>query len=255
MATLTYDPTEYQEGEFSAEEQESLEIGEQLAAEQEQLLAGKFKDAQDLENAYIELQKKLGDPEARSTEQEQPTEEVEEEEDDEESEEISDFLERLWEESQTEEYSEETIKKLSEMEPVQLAEMYLDYRNNQQTETLSDEDVSALKDVAGGEQEYANMVTWAANNMTEDEVELYDAVMEKGDPAACFFAVQALKYRYQDANGYEGELLTGSAPRNQADVFRSQAEVVRAMSDPRYDSDPAYRQDVFNKLERSELNY
>ena len=31
MATLTYDPTEPQEGEFSKEEQEAIEEGEQLA--------------------------------------------------------------------------------------------------------------------------------------------------------------------------------------------------------------------------------
>ena len=62
MATLTYDPTETQEGEFSEEEQESIKVGEALEEQQQQLLAGKFKDAEDLESAYIELQKKLGDP-------------------------------------------------------------------------------------------------------------------------------------------------------------------------------------------------
>ena len=55
--------------------------------------------------------------------------------------------------------------------------------------------------------------------------------------------------------GFEGEMATGRAPRQQADVFRSQAEVVEAMSDPRYDRDPAYRQDVFEKLGRSNIDY
>ena len=35
-------------------------------------------------------------------------------------------------------------------------------------------------------------------------------------------------------------MVTGRAPRQTVDVFRSQAEVVAAMSDPRYDRDPAY---------------
>ena len=59
MATLTYDPSETQEGELTEEEQNSLEVGEKMQAEQEQLLAGKFKNAEDLEKSYIELQKKL----------------------------------------------------------------------------------------------------------------------------------------------------------------------------------------------------
>ena len=61
MATLTYDPTPADQPEFNEQEQEALAIGEQAQAEQEQLLAGKYKDAEALEQAYIELQKKLGE--------------------------------------------------------------------------------------------------------------------------------------------------------------------------------------------------
>jgi len=50
-------------------------------------------------------------------------------------------------------------------------------------------------------------------------------------------------------------LFSGKAAAQQADVFRSQAEVVRAMADPRYDNDPAYRNDVFEKLERSNIQF
>jgi hypothetical protein len=68
-------------------------------------------------------------------------------------------------------------------------------------------------------------------------------------------AVAGLKAEYEKQNGFEGQMLTGKAAQPQADVFRSQQEVVQAMSDPRYDRDPAYRQDVFAKLERSNINY
>ena len=50
-------------------------------------------------------------------------------------------------------------------------------------------------------------------------------------------------------------MLTGKGAPTKADVFRSQAEVVRAMQDPRYDSDPAYRNDVMMKLERSDIEF
>jgi hypothetical protein len=50
-------------------------------------------------------------------------------------------------------------------------------------------------------------------------------------------------------------MLTGKAPVNTGDVYRSQAEVVRAMKDSKYENDPAYRQDIYEKLERSNLNF
>ena len=60
--TYSYDNTPETEV-LSAEEQDSLQVGEQLVAEQEQLLAGKYKNTEDLEAAYLSLQKKLGQQE------------------------------------------------------------------------------------------------------------------------------------------------------------------------------------------------
>ena len=50
-------------------------------------------------------------------------------------------------------------------------------------------------------------------------------------------------------------MLQGKAPSNSRDVFRSQAELVAAMSDPRYESDEAYRADVVEKLDRSDVKF
>ena len=120
---------------------------------------------------------------------------------------------------------------------------------------LTDEDIEALQDMAGGEQEYQQMLSWASDNLSDSEIDMYDSVMDSGDPAACFFAVQALMARYGDSTGVDGELLTGMSPTSVAQGFRSQAELVQAMSDPRYESDPAYRSDVINKLENSDLEF
>ena len=84
---------------------------------------------------------------------------------------------------------------------------------------------------------------------------MYDAVMEQGNPLACFFAVQALKYRYDDASGVDGQMITGKAPSTRGDQFKSQAQVVEAMSNPKYDKDPAYRREIMEKLERSDLQF
>jgi len=260
MTTLTYNPNEAPEGELTAEEQESLAIGEQALSAQEELLAGKFRDAEELEQAYIELQKKFSsrDPnEQQQVEEPVAEEQVEEEEGVEPSDNI---LDTLWVEGLNGEFSEDTINSLQQMNPTDLAKMYLEYRmqaerNTVQTEDITETDLSNLRNIAGGDDSYSDMMRWAGESLSPKEIEMYDAVMDNGDINAMSFAVQALFSRYQDANGIEGELLTGKPASTQKDVFRSQAEVVRAMADPRYDTDPAYRQDVYAKLERSTLDY
>ena len=137
--------------------------------------------------------------------------------------------------------------------------MHLKYREQVEKQNaskeMSDADIAQLKTIAGGDREYDNMIKWADNNLNEQEVKMFDTVMEKGDPLAAFFAVRSLAYRYQDAQGYEGKMLTGTAPKADGSQFRSQAEVVKAMSDPRYERDPAYRQDIMETLERSNVNF
>ena len=126
---------------------------------------------------------------------------------------------------------------------------------NKEGPALTEDTVKELKEVAGGEKNYADMMQWATSNLSDKEVEMYDAVMDQGNPLASFFAVQALKYRFDDARGVDGRMIQGKASTNKGTVFRSQAEVVRAMSDPKYENDPAYRQDIYDKLERSKINF
>jgi len=249
--TLTVDTTPDTEV-LTADEQDSLEVGEKMMEAQDNLLAGKYKDARELEKAYIELQGKLGES---KEEKEEPTQELEIEKEEEKSEEPDvSFLDRLWDEAQNE-FTDETIQELKGMNPQDLAKMHLDYRSKNQQPQITDAQVKQLKDVAGGESEYQSMMSWASDNLQKNEVDMYDRVMENGDPTACYFAIQALKYRFDDASGVEGEMLTGKAPTNKGDQFKSQAQVVEAMNDPKYDNDPAYRREVMEKLERSDIKF
>ena len=253
MATLTYNPAEQQEGEFTPEEQENIKVGEALEEQQNDLLAGKFKDAEDLEKGYIELQKKLGEQKGEAEEQ-QEVETVEDTEENKESEVDVAFLDKIWDEA-NDEFSQDTLKELEGMKPQDLAQMHLEYRAKTQPTPLNDEAVNSLQGVAGGKEGYDTMIEWAQQNLQEQEIKMYDTVMDRGDPLACFFAVQALKNRFDDASGVDGEMLTGKAPTNKGNVYRSQAEVVRAMKDPKYENDPAYRSDVYSKLERSNIEF
>ena len=258
MATLTYDPSEAQEGELSAEEQDSLKVGEALAEQEDKKLAGKFEDAEALEKAYIELQSKLGEPkEEKAPVKEEKTEAKEEVKETKEEEPDYEFLDKLWEESKNEKYSDDLLDKLNDMKPADVAQLYLNYRSGVDTEPqeLTQEQATELQKSVGGEKQYNTMLQWASNNFDEAEISRYDKVMESGDPDAAYFAVQALAAKYNDGVGVEGKMLTGKPAKAEGDNFRSQAEVVRAMSDPRYESDPAYRQDIYDKLERSNLQF
>lgn len=243
---------ENSQGELNADEQESLQIGEEMEQQQETMLAGKYKNAEELEAAYIELQKKLGAPKD-SGETEETTESEEESE---ETSADSSLFDRLYEESKGE-FSEETLKQIAEAKPQDLAKMYLDYRynNTQEKSTISEADAGSLKNSVGGEESYSKMLEWATDNLSEQEISMYDSVMDAGNTGAAYFAMQALSYRYKDSVGVEGNLLQGKAAANNTRGFKSQAEVVTAMQDPRYDRDPAYRQEVMAKLESSNVNF
>lgn len=259
MATLTYDPSDDPQMLEADEvrDAESLEIGERLEQEQQDLLAGKFRDASELEQAYIELQKKLG------SRDEQPTEEEPQEEEQPKEEEVDATIALLTDASaeydKNGELSAETMEAFSKMSSQELVEAYMRYQSTQErsapAQELSNAEVNQIKNAVGGEAAYEQLVGWAADNFTSQEIEAFDSVVESGNIGAINLALQALYYRYTDAMGFEGDTIQGKPAKAQADVFRSQAEVVRAMSDPRYESDPAYRQDVFDKLERSELNF
>ena len=231
---------------LSEEEKDSLQVGEKMEQAQEQLLAGKYKNAEELEKGYLELQQKLSSN--------QPAEKAEPEQTEESAE--PSILDRIWEESTSQaEFSPELTEEISKMSSTELANMYLDYRQaNEGAEPARDfsqEEIQQLQGVVGGEKNYTNMIDWAQKTLNETEVNMFDAVMAKGDPLAAFFAVRSLAYAYNDAVGYDGNVVQGKAPKQNTDQFRSQQELIQAMSDSRYENDPAYRQDVMDKLTRS----
>ena len=259
--TLTYDPTELPEGELSAEELDSLQVGEQLAQEQEELLAGKYRNAEELEAAYIELQKKLGSqdaPDKEETEVDDTTEEPDVE--------VTPGV-ALIQEASDEYYSNggqlspETLAKFGEMSSQELVQAYMQLQAQQpqqdyaEVADLTQSEVNVIQNSVGGEAAYQNLVNWAGENLPADYVQAFDNVVESGNLQAIQLAVAGLRSEYENQVGYEGRLLSGKAANTAADVFRSQAEVVRAMNDPRYENDPAYRQDVFEKLDRSSIQY
>ena len=224
--------------------------------------AGKFKSAEDLEKAYLEFQKKLGQKEEGveddSTSDSAPDsapDSTPEEEQSPVSKRV-DFLKEASDEyySNDNELKPETIQKLKEMPSEELIEAYLELQKNNpvaKAQPLSDDAAKTIVDSVGGQDAYNDTLAWASDNLKPEEVAAYDNVVNSGNKDAIFFAVQALNQRYKDSVGFEGQQISGRAPKSTVKGFRSNAELANAISDPRYRNDPAYRYDIEQKLAAS----
>ncbi len=160
------------------------------------------------------------------------------------------------------ELSEETMAKFTEMSSQDLVQAYMEMQQNapepaqEEAPDLTDAEVNQIKNIVGGEAEYDKVVEWAGKSLTEAQLEAYDSIIAAGNMEAIALMVNGLKAQYDTDNGYEGRMLSGkSADSGKGDVFRSQQEVVEAIADPRYDRDSAYRNDVLEKLERSDVTF
>ena len=251
---LTYDPTPADAPEFTEDEQNSLEVAEKLGQEENELLAGKYRNAEELEQAYLELQKKLGsDAEDSET---TTTEETEEEWSDG-AQVIADASEEYF--SNDGKLSAETMQKFTEMSSTDLVNAYMEIQKNApapqgEADDLTDAEMNTVYNSAGGEAEYNKLTSWASQNLAENKLDAFNNIVNQGDATAIQIAVAGLRSEYESQEGYEGRMLQGKGART-TDAFRSQAEVVAAMGDPRYERDEAYRQDVYDKLERSNIAF
>ena len=246
---ISMDESQADAPELNADEQESLAIGEQMQADEGQLLAGKYNSVADLERGYLEAQKMLGNRDSDESEEQESSEEVEYEESP-----STEFLNAAAAEWNTNgELSEETMSSLVEMSSEDLVAAYIESQANQQAAgvELDASQVRSIQDTVGGEAEYEALVGWAGENLAEESIAGFDALIESGNQAAIELAVAGLYSMYEAQNGSDGQMISGKAPTSNGETFRSQAEVVEAMSDPRYDRDPAYRDEVIAKLERS----
>ena len=254
---LTYDPTPADAPEFTPEEQEALEVADKLGQEESDLYAGKYENAEQLEQAYLELQKKLG-----SNDEDTETDTLDNDEVEEEWSEGASLIADASNEFYANEgsLSSETMQKFGEMSSQDLVEAFMEIQRNNPdvgnapTPDLTDAQMNTIYNSAGGESEYNKLTAWAAENVSDDKLDAFNNLIDRGEPLAIQIAVAGLRSEYESQEGYEGRMLQGKAGRA-TDAFRSQAEVVAAMSDPRYDRDEAYRQDVYNKLERSNVAF
>ena len=279
--TISYDPSNDPQAiaEAEARDGENLAVGEKMVEEQSALLAGKYKDAEELEKAYIELQQKMGEGQTSQPDSDNweavpgnsgygedgsvdydAVEEV-----------YGENLAAVFEDANLDPWqiskhfhanngtiTPEMYQSLQDAGlPKNAVDSYLAGRASEMGYTgggdgLDQNYVNEMYNLAGGKASYDSMTDWAAQNLSQEDIQAFDEVTNTGNKAAVRFAVKALLGQYEDAQGRQPELVTGRNARA-GDTYRSMAEVVRDMESPKYEKDEAYRYDVQRKLERSNL--
>jgi len=229
-------PPETQE----VEEEQTEETPEDNSDNQEETpdwLPDKFKSPEELAKAYSELEKKLGGKSEETEEvPQEPTAELD----------YDSMAKEYWDEGGLSE------KRYSELEAQGIPKKLVDGYLAGQQAILNSVQTQVFNEV-GGEAQYQEMMTWAQDNLTTQEVAIFDQSVNTNDLDQTLYAVKGLHARYASENGVEPRLIQGDATPSSSGAYASAAEVKRDMADPRYSKDPAFRKKVENKLSKSNV--
>jgi hypothetical protein len=233
--------------EIRTEETTAENPVEQQSAEK---ILGKFETQEDLIKSYQELEKKLGSTgeTAEPKEEKSSTLEIDA------AEQVvanagldmSQLQEQYDSNGTLDETSFEALEKAGI--PKSYVEAFI-----QGQEALSNQLQTTIKSEVGGDESYAELMSWAKDALNPAEITAYNNVVNSRDLEAVKLAVIGLKARYENLNGVEPTLTAGRASTTGANRYNSWAQVTAAMKDARYESDSAFRAEVQDKISRSNL--
>ena len=219
-------------------------VVEDVTPEDNDIVEDKFGgDYAKLKESYDNLEKKLGAPREPKDQDLEISKDLE----------VPEGLDMT---ALTEEYtangelSDKSYKSLQKAGiPKEMADQYIAGQK-----ALGEQIGNTVKNSVGGAEEYSSMVEWAKVNMTQVELDAYNSAVNSGDINIAKMAAKGLRSDYIDSVGKEGKTYGGKSPESYdaKDVFRSNAELTAAMKDKRYETDPAFRNDVMEKLSRSD---
>ena len=249
-----------------------------LEKDENGLILGKFKSVEDLANSYKELQGKLGqttneEPAAESTtesnQEETKADDTPKPETDFNAAEVygeglantlqeagidaQDIATRFQESG---EISEDDYSKLKDVGFSKgVIDSYLAGIKAQSSNAVevADSQIKAIQDSVGGAEQYGKLTAWAVENLPSDQVQAFNALTETGNAASIQLAVNGIQSQYNNAMGKEPSLVTGKAGQSAVSPYRSTAEVVTAMRDPRYGKDVSYTENVQRRLADSNV--
>jgi hypothetical protein len=201
--------------------------------ERPEWLDNKFKSPEDLAKAYAELERKQGQEDVQETE-------------------VSDNDAINSASEYYAEYGELGSDQYAALAASGISQEMVDTYIQGQESILATE-VQQIQAGIGGADNYEAMTQWATSNISNEEIEAYDAIVESGSSDQAKMAVEGMYARYVAANGNQPTLTQGSTTGSAVQPFNSSAQITQAMRDPRYKMDPAYRADVEKRLARSNV--
>tara|TARA_R100001463_G_scaffold21267_3_gene51304 strand:+ start:6820 stop:7635 length:816 start_codon:yes stop_codon:yes gene_type:complete len=224
----------------------------------EQKLAGKYDSVEELEKAYQELQQKMSKgeetPEQESTEdQPQSAKEI-----------YGDYIGERFEqagikyEEMNEHFQKEgtlTSEQFEELNKAgftkEVVESYL--AGIQQKSAVTEQQIYDIKEEYGGDVGYANMMEWAGQTLSDAEKSAFSVGINNPNIEVVKLTVAGLHSKYVKATGTEPNLIGGKTPSAPSEKFESHDQLVRAMNDEKYSTDPAYRKMIERKISNSSI--
>ena len=241
-------------------EQAMVQLAEEAGAverddEQPAWLPDKFESPEDMARAYHELEKKLSSNSESVTDSDEgtpppqtPQLQVEEARKTL-SDQGLDYDKYYNEYLENNTLSEESYKELNEKG--MSTEMVNSWIDGQQA--ISDQLQNIAFNSVGGSEQYQTLIDWAGKSLAQNEIDSFNRALESSNPDDSLFAIKSLNARYQMEQGSSPNLLQGSTGGSSAEAFTSLAQMSEAMKDPKYQTDPAFREEVTRKLESSNL--
>ena len=205
-------------------------------------LPEKFSSAEDLVNAYSELEsqftkEKQDSPEGEEAPAPEPL--------------SADTFNKYHEEfTETGDVSEESREAIVNMVlPREVIDAYIEGQK-----AVMDQQFNAVYQEVGGEANYSQMLEWATQNLPDGEQKAFNDAVVGGTEDQMMFAIKSLVSRWKGSGDVKPSLIQGNTGYADASGgFRSIAELTTAMKDPRYTKDPAYRKDIENRLSNSNI--
>lgn len=237
------------------------EGGETTPEERPSWLPEKFASTEQMAEAYGELEKKMGSPEA--LESPEPTLEVSQAEGSGEVDGLSipapaealageDWIAEFSTEfAANGSLSDESFVSLEKRGlPRSFVERYIEGQKSLQ-QSLTGQVFSAV----GGESEYSNLISWATANLSEGEIQSFNQMVSTDSVEQARLAVLGLQARRTESTGTRPTLTHGGATPNAPAIepYENIQQLIKAQSDPEYATSPKYREQVMKRVEVSNL--
>lgn len=209
-------------------------------------LPEKFATPEDMAKSYAEMERKQGEePDDAERADSDTTDSIPDDVSDKLTPEVLDSYATKWSE-QGQEFNDEQYKELEELG---LSRIMVDRYVEGQKAVMQSQATELFSDI-GGVEAYKEMAEWASENWSTEKIASFDQALSQNMESAKL-AVQGLQANYQEANGRQPSLLKGVQPSSGSGAFQSSAEITKAMSNPLYKTDHAYRDEVHRKLQNS----